>query len=626
MYMHIVSRAVLVVAMALGAISVALAEVPALRQGALSRSVLIGDVEFQIYPDRDNKELLYLLPKSLKIARDEKGAPKVSVILVREALEEGRASNGYGYIMMSVTVGPQMTDDLYAGLRKKIAQVYPDLQRARLAPIAFKTGTAEVSFQVLNSGAAATRIPVNAPITLGAEIPLMIPITKEHGAMIHQVSAQAKGATDSRDLGVSISYEAKVTFEVEPTTVKVEAERSEMYKYFQEKKKSGGGFWIFNWSSEREKIREDFERGGYLKGTIRFGDKTLTDAVGGAEYLTGVLLEAKNRAIDFVADINVARTPKEAPMDGYKERPGKTTIYGPNYYWSYTSYFSDASSVVDIQRVSSGKYTEDFTLEGSEDLPVTLIGEDVSLPSNVVSVVSLNDAFYVRELFTGQAFDRDGIWGGAPGRISHALLEVIIGDATGAGSPQIIKFNFDNGNPNTKTVAFWRNARFQRDGSGLIQPVLDTVKVRGEITTAQGGKISVPQKPTEYIPVLRKTDPFVPDGVRLADLFGVATINAENFFDFLDQDCRASLDVSIERPGGGTETVTLKRGRHEAFLPFAVGLDQKSGLEPGTTMRLEAIGRSRVGAITPVPVGGRSEIKPTVGDLPQGWEKVVCGP
>ena len=54
-----------------------------------------------------------------------------------------------------------------------------------------------------------------------------------------------------------------------------------MYKYFQRKQKLGGGFWIYNWSSEREKIRDEFRKEGHLIGRIHFGDADLIDKAGG---------------------------------------------------------------------------------------------------------------------------------------------------------------------------------------------------------------------------------------------------------------------------------------------------------------------------------------------------------
>ena len=101
------------------------ADVPVLRQGILSRANTDSSIDFEIYPDRERENLLYLLPKSLKIARDDNGEPKISVVLVREALEQRRDADGYGYVMMSVTVGPKMTDEVYDVLRRRIARLFP---------------------------------------------------------------------------------------------------------------------------------------------------------------------------------------------------------------------------------------------------------------------------------------------------------------------------------------------------------------------------------------------------------------------------------------------------------------------------------------------------------------------
>ena len=606
----------------------ATADVPVLRQGILSRANTDSSLEFEIFPDRAKENLLYLLPKSLKIARDDNGEPKISVVLLREALERGRDSDGHGYVMISVTVGPRMTDEVYDVLRRRIARLFPELENPVLLPIGFKPGTAQIGFQVLDSGAPATWVPVGAPHTLGAEIPLMIPITKEHGAQIRQVFERPPGSADSRDLSISISYKGEATFEIAPTTVSVEANRSEMYKYFQSKKKLGGGFWIYNWSTEREKIREEFQKRKHLTGRIRFGDADLIDKAGGAKYLTALLDEAMNRAVDFMADIKVARTPEEVTMEGYKIRPGRTTIFRPDYYWTYESYLSLGRAEVDLKRISTGEYSEEVGLEGSVALPITLAAETVPLPTSVVTVVGLDNAFHVRELLTGVTLDRAEIWGNTRGKIRDALLEVIIGENSDAETEQIVKFHFDRLNPGTRAVAFWRNARFrrvQREASTLIEPILPRMRVRGEIATAQGGKIQNPQNPHGYTEVRRSTSPFEPQTVKLSDLFGIATIDAEVFFELMDPGCKGILRARIERPGRGKEAVTLKRSQPYAFIPFVVRADGGAGFGRGTTMTVQFIGRSRTVAGEPVPIENMTEVFPTLDDLSDGWEASACG-
>ena len=249
------------------------------------------------------------------------------------------------------------------------------------------------------------------------------------------------------DLSISISYKGEASFEIPPTTVSVEGNKSEMYHYFQKKKKLGGGFWIYNWSAEREEIRDEFQKRQHLTGRIHFGDAGLIDKAGGAKYLTGLLDEAMNRAVDFVADIEVDRTSKEATMDGYKIRPGRTTIFRPDYYWTYSSYLSLGTTEVDLERVSTGKYFEEIILEGSVALPIALAAETVPLPSSVVTVVGLDNAFYVRELLTGVTLDRAEIWGNTRGKIRDALLEVIVGENSATETEQIVKFHFDRLNP-----------------------------------------------------------------------------------------------------------------------------------------------------------------------------------
>ena len=615
-------RSIILLWLGLGA-GVTFADIPYLRQGELSRSVELDGTKFEIYRDRNNRDHLYVLPKSLKIAVDGEGVPKVSVILVREALEEGQGTNGYGYAMVSVTVGPRMTSDIYDGLRRRIAEAFPDLEIAGISPVSFKPGTTEIGFQVLDSGAPEVRVPVSAPHAIGAEIPLIVPITREHGEFIRQI-----GASDSRELGISISYRANVAFEIAPTVVSVRANNSQIYDYFQQRRKIGGGFWILNWSDERNKIRERFEREDHLAGEITYGDIRLVETMGGAEYLKGLLEAEKNRIIDLVANISVARTPQDAPMDGYKEREGRTTVFGPNYYWTYQSYGSLGFSNVDLSRRTDVNHSSSVTFRGSHELPVTLAPESIPLPPDVVTVVGLDNAFYVRELLAGQPLHHDWIWRQSVGGVSHAMLEVVIGEGTDTETEQIVRFNFDRSNPHTQTVAFWRNARFRRVDLGrstLIEPVLPRLRVRGEVTTTQGGRIKVPDNPDEYIEVSRTTSPFEPQTVRLADFFGIAEIEGQTVFDSINPDCGGALRVHIETSGQRTEVLTLRRKNPNAFLPFVVRPDGGSGLPGDTVMRVEFIGRGRSGLGDSVDIGGLTDVMPTIGDLPDDWEAMGCG-
>ena len=169
-----------------------------------------------------------------------------------------------------------------------------------------------------------------------------------------------------------------------------------------------------------------------------------------------------NRAVDSMADINVARTPEEVTMEGYKIRPGRTTLFRPDYYWTYESYLSLGLAEVDLERISTGNYSEKIVLEGSVALPIPLAAATVSLPNSVVTVVGLDNAFSRARATDRRDPGSAEIWGNTRGKISDAMLEVIIGENSDTETEQIVKFHFDRLNPSTRAVAFWRNARFRR--------------------------------------------------------------------------------------------------------------------------------------------------------------------
>ena len=541
--------------------SICLANLPKLNTDRPAREVLLdGGDQYQIFEDQDQGNRLYLVPKNLHIAREPDGTPKVSVILVRDP-KSATEVNAYGYIWLSVTIGAPTTTALYDQIRKYVESKYPEYKGAILSPISFKPGTAQVGFQVVNSAAPISYIPITAPITVGSEFPVMIPITKEHGELIRQVMSG-----DTRELGVSIYYKADVTFAMSPSTVEVTANKKAIFDYFHEKASTGAGFWIFSWKSERETIREKYEKTGDISGTITMGDKALTDQFGGADYLKGLLNDMKARAVDFVADIDVDQS-KTVPDGKYEKRSGGLlTLFSPTYFWTYNTYFGMGSGTVDIQRRAEGTYHELTKLQGQTDLPITLVNENTKLPKTIVKVVSLDNAFYVRELISAQGLPPGvNAWGTDGSGLETGRIEVSIDKP--APENQRFVFNFDAASPAGKTSPYWRNSTFRQGDNGLILPILPDLYVHGQIVT-KNGTYEAPA-PGQYMVVRRGSDALNAQSVSMVDLFDTFSISAELLYE-LNQDT-GILQVEVRREGGANpkvERFTLRKASPVAVDPF----------------------------------------------------------
>jgi hypothetical protein len=437
---------------------------------------------------------------------------------------------------------------------------FPEYKGAILSPISFKPGTAQIGFQVADSAAPISYIPITAPITVGSEFPIMIPISKEHGEIIRQVMDG-----DTRELGVSIYYKADATFAMSPTTVEVNANKKAIFNYFHEKSSSGAGFWIFSWKSERETIREQFEKTGDISGTITMGDKALTDQFGGAEFLKSMFNDMKARAVDFVADIDVDQS-KTVPDGKYEKRPGQITLFSPTFFWTYSAWFGTASGTVDIQRRAEGTYHESTKLQGQTDLPITLVNENVRLPKTIVKVVSLDNAFYVRELVSAQGFAPGlNAWGTDGSGLETGRIEVSIGKP--AQENQRFVFNFDAASPAGKTSPYWRNATFLQGDNGLILPILPDLYVHGHIVT-KNGTYEAPA-PGQYMVVRRGSDALNAQSVSMVDLFDTFSLSAELLYE-QTQDT-GILQVEVSREGGvnpKVERFTLRKVSPVAVDPF----------------------------------------------------------
>jgi hypothetical protein len=578
------------------------AALPKLQTDKPAREVLLasGD-QFQIFEDQAQARRLHLVPKNLRIARDGNGRPKVSVILVRDPAATP-SNQAYGYIWLSVTIGTPITPALDQAIRSSITSKYPEYGNAVLSPIAFKPGTAQIGFQVKDSSAPITYVPITAPITVGSEFPVMIPISKEHGEIVRQAMDPS-----STGLGISIYYKADATFAMAPSEIAVTANKKAVFDYFREKSSQSAGFWVFSWKSERDRIREKLEKTGDISSTTRVGDSNLLSAFGGVEYLKNLEKEMKARAVDFVADIDVDQT-KSVPDGSYRAQPGRITLYSPSYYWSFSTHFGAGTGTVDIQRRAQGTYSERYKIEGQADLPITLVNEGFNLPKDFISVVSLDSAFYVRELIAAQGLPRGDVWGTGNAALQRGSLEVSVG-APGDPASQRFVFSFDAASPQDKTSPYWRNATFLRGQNGLINPVLPDLYVRGSITTS-GAQFNAPAG-GGYVKRARTSDALTAQSVSLLDLFDTISFSAELLFEEWQGTGLLQMQLKRNSETDNFEQFTLRRTSPVAIAPFLKGAIEKR------QFRVRKVTGSSVGSWGNWRNITGPEVFLTVSDIPQ---------
>ena len=141
------------------------------------------------------------------------------------------------------------------------------------------------------------------------------------------------GDSSTAELQVKLLYRANATFTAKPCTVTVVGHAKQFYSYFHEKFGTSGGFWIFSWNYQREKLVEDFKKSKTLETTVEMGDPELRDLADKYLNIGDITKRYEEDAVEYLSDIQVDRTGK-VPDNSYEKRVGRTTIFSPHFYWS----------------------------------------------------------------------------------------------------------------------------------------------------------------------------------------------------------------------------------------------------------------------------------------------------
>ncbi len=548
---------------------------------------------FELFPDSQGKQILYVRPANLKIAKGPDGNPMIRVILLKEIASPAQSESpakikASGYIWLSVYLGYDKEEELFTKLRQRIEMMYPQYKGWNLTSLSLMPGTGKIGYSIGNS-AEIVWVPFSAPTTIGTQIPVMIPIPKEHGEIIRQTLLHSPKAT-SNDLGIAIYYQADALFMLPPTRIWVKAEKSEMFKYVHETLKTKGGFFIFSWSYHREKIREELERRQILKGGID-GKQPYPEAI------LNLFQEMKSRAIDFTAEIRVDPS-RKAPDDSFERREGRFTIFGAWYFWTFTAWAGGAYGTTDIEKKATGVYDEEYNFTGHTQCPVSMTQENLALDSSVIMEVDLENAFYVTDVLVAEPFFNSSVWGKA---VQSAKIVVKIGSED--SSEQLV-FHFNPNRSSAQASAYWRNTKFQWDGP-FLKPQLPPLFVRTELTT-QHLRLSTPLQKYEC----RSIDKFMPAVVELQQFYDLVKIDGELLF----ADVKIKrLQVQYLRPGiiPGSETLTLSPEQQAVFAVY----DKSKGLS-NAVVRVRVVTTDEIGPWSnPRDVSGETEIILTKKDI-----------
>lgn len=622
---------------------------PNVDRGEFARSLVAGNEDFLVFPAEpdEDAELLYYMPTSLKVARDDDGDPKIAVVALRDAVDEdpdggAGAAEAYGYATIAVTLGPAMTAEVRSELERSLRETYPQHGHYRLLPADISPGSGRMEVSIGSIPPSEEhRIMYSSekmPTAFGAEFAVYVPLTKQQAAAVVQLMAVE--ADNVSVPGLSIIYEAEVLFRLLSTTATVTAELDQAFSYVNSKLEerygsefSYEGLWV-DGSAKADFMRtvdetsQEIRDRGFVKTKIVRGDVEVGEGDASWDFLSKWTEKMEKELSTAIAGIKLSQEVTPASLEDFSKRnaPPPEHRDDDDDWWDWwnlfgeaelSAYWSKGEATVETDRVVD--FTREYTisLDGYERLPYHWSVETVEIPTTSVSIVDLSNAFYVREMATARFPDKAQVpmWGHSAGKIDSAMIEVLVSEEP----KSVLKFHFDEGRQ-TDTARYWREAvEFERLENGLISADRPDLLVRGIITTGRGGeKIVVPPPPQEYVRVSRATDVTEVQEIRWSDLFGFVKVNGEFLFEYAPEGCRFRVIVEVTGlPGRSSpREYTLTSSDRVAFVPYERGRDLS------LSARARAVGRVRTDY--GYPLSGEGDIELVGGDLPEGWDVEVC--
>lgn len=228
-----------------------------------------------LYKDSEDKKLLYIKPKKLKLKEYKKGNRKIpafNVPIVRGiediTLESSMRDHTFskvgrsGYIdaVFELTTG---VDDIES-LRQMLGEQYPEYANHRISLLPIKPGSASITLTRTPEGhvdgaeSAISGTPVSSEY--GGVIAVRLQLS-EIDALIILESIEEIPFTTMFD----VQYQGDVHWKLPNTKVTVKANRRKVYEYVNNHFKAKGGIAFWSFRTDIQKIREKLEKDGELK-------------------------------------------------------------------------------------------------------------------------------------------------------------------------------------------------------------------------------------------------------------------------------------------------------------------------------------------------------------------------
>ncbi len=500
---------------------------------------------FVLYKDSDPGEhTLYVQPSNLEIARYPDGKPKVKIVMVRDFVGDssgGPKTTSWGHIVISANIGYSKQDQVFSALRAKLDEVYPQFKTWKLSSLGLRPGTGELGIEVLESPNSSaplgstrqTWFPYGVSTVIGSELTAQVPITKEQAEIIRQTLLA--GDSSTAELQVKLLYRANATFSVKPCTITVVGHADQFYSYFHEKFGTSGGVWIFSWNYQREKLVEDFRKSRTIETTVEMGDPELRDLADKYINVGEITKRYEGDAVEYLSGIEVDRTGK-VPDNSYEKRVGHTTIFSPNFYWTYTAWAGGGYGKTEIERRAEGDYKRSITLKGSVLKTIAMNQDNVIIKKDAFQLVDLNQAAYIADTLIVDTFQLDEDAGKIFPRWIRSVR--VIGELPG-GNNLVYYFNRDRAD--SKSSVFFREAVMTKGSDGELRMSVPNITLRAEL---DGGSFRLVTDPR---PFRRTVDRFTTNITSLSEFFNTVVIDGSVWFGLQENPTNVMLEVKVHR-------------------------------------------------------------------------------
>lgn len=520
--------------------SIGLAALPSMTDSPIT--VQINDNNktrtYKLYRDFDGEQILYVEPQELRIALDNQGKPICNIVLISD-LNNPNATNNIvasgGWLYLQAKVGYNDQDAVFQKIRDALKQNEPEFKNYKLTALGFRPDSASLSVELaggINFKNRYIEVPTGATTVIGGTVTAMIPLTTEHAG---QISESVLGGGGGNNLGVALHYKADALYGVRPAKITVKVNKTESFNYFQEKKKASAGFWIFSYSKEQTKIREDFKSQSLVKTEIDFGDPALNAK---QELLQEIAEKYENAMIDKILNLSIDRT-TTTPSAEPKIKEGYATVFSPASYWSYGSYFAGAYGSVTIDKTLEATAERSQTIKQSFIRSIRLDSDmSFNIDPSKIQTVHLENTFDKSESIQIANFP-NGIE-----EFKNNIVSVNIEGSSPKGNS--LKWYFDKNQEGDAEEIFHREAKFKRvehkinnnsffTYESVINDPIETTATLKTNTYTVISKQKLSRSPDRFDPVRANLSDYFSqfkiDGTllfeRLGDAFGPVTVSGK---------------------------------------------------------------------------------------------------